>query len=75
MIDMLLNTIQLFFANKLFAEPSKAYAQLATGVGVAAALLVLLTKLIGLPLIVSAAVAGFVGGALQPYLFRKLRYR
>lgn len=71
---MAMNSMTLFFQGKLFAEPSKAYRQLAIGGGVIAILLVVLS-LIGAPVWAAAIVGGLVGGALQPYLFRDLKYR
>jgi hypothetical protein len=68
------NSISLFFRGKLFAEPGKAYGQIAIGVLVTAVLLVLLA-LIGAPIWAAAALAAAIGGGLQPYLFRDLRYR
>jgi Na+-transporting NADH:ubiquinone oxidoreductase subunit NqrB len=68
------NSISLFFRGKLFAEPFKAYRQIAIGVFVTAVLLVALAKA-GIPIWIAAPVASAVGGALQPYLFRNLRYR
>ena len=75
MFDMVLNSVGLFFAGRLFADPNKAYAQLAIGVIFTAVCLVAAVGLIGLPLWSASALAGFLGGALQPYLFRNLRYR
>mgnify|MGYP003390919787 CR=1 FL=1 len=74
MIGMVISSIGLFFRGKLFAEPGKAYLQLAIGMIVTAACLLAVSRL-GVPLLFSAIGAGFLGGALQPYLFRNLRYR
>jgi hypothetical protein len=71
---MATSSMTLFFRGKLFAEPSKAYRQLAIGIAVTAILMIALAKL-GAPLWSAALVAGLVGGALQPYLFKDLRYR
>ena len=68
------NSIALFFRGKLFAEPRKAFLMIFVGVLVTASLLVMIAKL-GAPLWMAAPVAAFVGGGLQPYLFRNLRYR
>lgn len=68
------SSIFLFFRGKLFAEPAKAYRQIAIGVAVTAILLVLLA-LIGAPVWVASLLAAAIGGSLQPYLFRNLRYR
>jgi hypothetical protein len=74
MWSMATNSISLFFRGKLFADPAKVYRQLAVGIAVTALLLVILAQ-IGAPLWSAALVAGLVGGALQPYLFKDLRYR
>jgi hypothetical protein len=66
--------MSLFFKGKLFAEPSKVYRQLAIGVLVTALVLIVLAKL-GAPLWAASIVAGLIGGTLQPYLFKDLRYR
>ena len=68
------SSIVLFLQGKLFAEPAKVYRQTAIGAALTAALLVVLA-VAGLPVAGAAAVAGIVGGALQPYLFKDLRYR
>jgi len=75
MFEMVRNSIGLFFSGKLFAEPARAYTQLAIGILFAALCFILATRVAGLPYWASAAVAGFFGGALQPRLFRDLRYR
>lgn len=74
MLELVKNSIGLFFSGRLFAEPAKAYAQLAIGILFTAICLVA-AQYAELPLWSSAAVAGFVGGSLQPYLFKNLRYR
>lgn len=75
MLDMVRNSIGLFLRGKLFADPNKAYLQLAIGILVTALSFLAALRFAGLPHWAAAAVAGFVGGALQPYLFRDLRYR
>lgn len=75
MIEMVKNSIGLFFRGKLFAEPSKAYMQLLLGVLFTALCFIAALRFGGLPHWGAAIVAGFLGGALQPYLFRNLRYR
>ena len=74
MWEMARTSIVLFLQGKLFADPSRVYRQVAAGAAVTAALLIVLA-LLGAPLPVAAAVAGALGGALQPYLFKDLRYR
>lgn len=74
MFEMVRHSIGLFFQGKLFAEPGKAYTQLFLGILFTALVLVGL-RFYGLPTWAAAIVAGFLGGTLQPYLFRNLRYR
>ncbi|MCC7253163.1 hypothetical protein [Hyphomicrobium sp.] len=74
MLEMVRSSASLFFQGKLFAEPLKAYTQLALGILIAAIVLVAAREG-GLALVPAAALAGFIAGALQPYLFRNLRYR
>lgn len=68
------SSITLFFQGKLFADPGKVYRQLAIGVLVTAVVLVVAAKA-GAPLWLAALIAGLIGGGLQPYLFKDLRYR
>ncbi|MER8465839.1 hypothetical protein [Mesorhizobium sp. M1396] len=74
MLEMVRSSIVLFFRGKLFADPGKVYRQTALGAAVTAVLLVVLVKA-GAPLAAAALVAGLIGGALQPYLFKNLKYR
>ena len=74
MWTMATGSIGLFFRGKLFADPAKVYRQLAIGVFVTAILMIVLAKF-GAPLWSAAVVAGLIGGGLQPYLFKDLRYR
>ncbi len=73
MFDMVLNSIQLFFRGKLFQDQKKVMVDVAIGAAVTAVLL-MVGVFVGLPLWMAAAVAGFVGGVLQPWLFRDLKY-
>lgn len=73
MWDMAKNSIILFFRGKLFAEPGKAMTQLAIGILITAAVFVAMAK-IGAPLWLAALIAALVGGLLQPFLFRNLRF-
>lgn len=74
MWDMAKSSITLFFQGKLFAEPAKVYRQMVIGALIAALIFVGLV-FVGLPPVVAAAIAGFVGGIVQPILFKDLRYR
>lgn len=74
MWEMAKSSITLFFQGKLFADPAQVYRQIAIGVAVTAILLTALA-LVGAPVWLAALIAGLLGGALQPYLFKDLRYR
>jgi len=73
MWSMAQNSMLLFFRGKLFADPNMAMRQLGLGVGVTALVLIVVAA-IGAPLWLAALLAGLAGGALQPYLFKDLRY-
>jgi len=72
--EMAQSSIALFFRGRLFADPTMVARQLAIGAIVTAILLIVIAK-IGAPLWLAALVAGVIGGGLQPYLFKDLRYR
>ncbi len=74
MWSMAQSSIDLFFRGKLFADYGMAFRQLAIGVFATIVLLIVVAKL-GAPLWSAALIAGLIGGALQPYLFKNLRYR
>jgi hypothetical protein len=71
--QMTQNSIVLFFRGKLFADPGKAIRQLLIGIVVTAVLLIVLAK-IGVSLWLAALIAALLGGGLQPYLFKDLKY-
>ena len=73
MWEMTKNSIVLFFRGKLFADPRMVTRQLAIGIVVTAILFVGLAKA-GAPLWLAALVAALLGGGLQPYVFKDLRY-
>ena len=73
MWDMFLNSLKLFFKGKLFREPLQVARQWAIGFGTAVVLLPVLVKL-GAPLWLAVIVVALCTGALQPWLFRNLKY-
>lgn len=73
MFEMVKNSAVLFFQGKLFQKPEEVYRQLAIGIGITLGVFLFLVNLTGMPL--AAVIAGFVGGALQPYLFKDLKFR
>jgi membrane associated rhomboid family serine protease len=74
MWEMAKSSIVLFLQGRLFADPAKVYRQTAIAAVVTLVVLLILAAL-GLPVAASAAIAGLIGGAAQPYLLKDLRYR
>lgn len=73
MLEMVKNSAILFFQGKLFQNPNEVYRQLGIGIGVTVVLFLVVAKLACVPL--AGIIAGTVGGALQPYLFKDLKFR
>lgn len=74
MWEMALSSARAFLRGRLFANNGKAFGQIAIGV-VVTALLFLAACKAGVALWGAGAAAGFLGGALQPFLFKNLKYR
>lgn len=74
MWTMLKTSVLLFFQGRLFQDTTQVLRRLGAGIVLTAMLLVILSA-VGVPLPVAAAVAAVAGGALQPYLFRDLKFR
>lgn len=74
MWDMAKTSIILFLQGRLFQDPAKVLTQIAIATVLTALVLVGLVSA-GVPIVAAAGIAGFLGGMLQPYLFRKLKYR
>ena len=72
MLEMALNSAKLFFQGRLFQDNGKVIRQMALGMLVGAAVIVLLSLF--LPLWVAAGGGGLVSGFLQPILFKNLKY-
>lgn len=72
MIDMVMQSSKLFFAGKLFQDNKLAMRKLAIGAGAGAIVLILVAQVA--PLWVAAIAGGAVSGALQPFLFKDLKY-
>ncbi|CAM4175769.1 hypothetical protein U4960_07195 [Altererythrobacter sp. H2] len=72
MFDMVFSSTKLFFQGKLFQDTALAIRLLVTG----AAAATVATVLVGMvaPLWVAAIAGGLVGGLLQPYLYRNIKY-
>lgn len=73
MWDMFFNSTRLFLKGKLFRDPAAVARQWLIGLVATLVVLVLLAKL-GVPLWIAVTIATFGGGALQPWLFKDLKY-
>ncbi len=72
MIGTAIESAKLLFAGKLFRDNAKSMRQLAIGAGIGALVIVILGLF--LPLWLAALVGGAVSGAMQPILFKDLKY-
>lgn len=72
MLGMAMNSAKLFFTGKLFKDNKAAMRQLMMGAGIG----VIAGIVVGLfaPIWVAAIAAGAVSGAVQPVLFKDLKY-
>lgn len=73
MWDMFQNSLTLFFKGKLFREPMQVLKQWLIGLVIAVLALIVLVKL-GVALWLAVLVVAIGVGALQPWLFRNLKY-
>ena len=71
-MEMALNSARLFFQGKLFQDHRLALRQMAIAIGSGALLTILLAQ--ALPLWIAALLGGAAAGALQPLLFKNLKY-
>ncbi len=73
MWEAFLNALTLFMKGKLFRDFNQVVKQTLIGNAVAVVLLIVLAK-VGLPLYVAVPLVGIIAGALQPWLFKDLKY-
>jgi hypothetical protein len=73
MFDAFLDALKLFVRGKLFRDFPSVVKRTLIGNAIAAVLLIVLAK-VGLPLYVVIPIASIVAGALQPWLFKDLKY-
>lgn len=72
MYDMFSNSVRLFFKGKLFRDNAAVFRQWL--IGFVVSLLILLAVGWLLSPLIGVVVSALVGGALQPYLFKDLKY-
>ena len=73
MFEMFKNSVVLFFRGKLFQDLHKVILKIIIGSAIAVALLVITVKL-GLHLSIAVIITSIVAGAIQPWLFKDLKY-
>ena len=73
MWDMFSNSLRLFLKGKLFRDPGMVLRQWLIGLMAALVAVVVLGKL-GVPLWLVVVLVAFGIGALQPFLFKDLKY-
>jgi hypothetical protein len=71
--DVFANACRLFFRGKLFRDPAMVARQWTIGLAATLVMLVVLAKS-GVPLWLAVGAAAAAGGALQPWLFKDLKY-
>jgi Flp pilus assembly protein TadB len=72
-LDLFLQSAQLFLRGKLFRSPLHVAQRAAIGVVITALSCVVLVKLMG-ALWLAVLLSALLGGALQPWLFKDLKY-
>lgn len=73
MWGMFINSLQLLFKGKLFRDPLEVFKKWLVGLVAATVLLVVLVK-VGVVLWLAVVLVALGIGALQPWLFRDLKY-
>jgi uncharacterized membrane protein YoaK (UPF0700 family) len=73
MFEMFMDSATLFMKGKLFQDYKSVFTKMMIGVATTAGICVILAKL-GLSILIAITIAAFIGGALQPYLFKDLKY-
>jgi len=73
MLEMVKHSICLFCQGRLFQDFNSVIKQALIGITVAIVIIVVAVK-IGLSLWLSIVIASLVSGALQPFLFKDLKY-
>lgn len=70
---MFWHSVLLFVRGKLFQNPAHVVRQAAIGACITAVSCVLLAKWVG-TVWIAVLISAVIGGALQPWLFKNLRY-
>ncbi len=73
MLDMFVNSFILFWKGRLFQDIGHVIKQASIGMVIAAVIVILAVKA-GLALWMAIVIASLISGAIQPYLFKDLKY-
>ncbi|PCJ84706.1 MAG: hypothetical protein COA54_13110 [Thiotrichaceae bacterium] len=73
MLDMVINSIILFWKGRLFQDLGHVIKQAVIGMVIAAVIVIAAVKA-GLALWMAIVIASLISGAIQPYLFKDLKY-
>jgi len=73
MLDMFMNSFILFRKGRLFQNIGHVIKQASIGMVIAAVIVVVAVK-VGLALWIAIVIASLISGAIQPYLFKDLKY-
>ena len=74
MLEMFMDSATLFMKGKLFQDYKSVFIKMLIGIISTAVIAIILAKL-GSGMWVAIGVASLIGGALQPYLFKDLKYK
>lgn len=74
MLEMFMDSATLFMKGKLFQDYKSVFIKMLIGIIITAVIAIILAKL-GAGMWVAIGVASLIGGALQPYLFKDLKYK
>jgi hypothetical protein len=73
MLDMFMNSFILFWKGRLFQDIGHVIKQAVIGMVIAAVIVIAAVKA-GLALWIAIVIASLISGAIQPYLFKDLKY-
>lgn len=72
MFGMAMDSAKLFFAGKLFQDYKVVFRQILIGAGCGVIAMVVASQF--LPIFIATAIGGALAGAMQPILFKNLKY-
>jgi len=74
MLEMFMDSASLFVKGKLFQDYNSVFIKILIGMAITAVICIVLAKL-GTGMWIATGVAALIGGAIQPYLFKDLKYK